>query len=74
MFDPNRTPYSTAESAVTIWLTRNLALPDADDIESATHGGFDQSPRANCAGMAIYGLLVDTRTTTFVRTRDVYAR
>ena len=71
LFDPNRKPYLTADSAVTIWLTRNLALPDADDIESATHGGFDLSPR-QLAGMAIYGLLVDLEQQHLFERRDIY--
>jgi hypothetical protein len=71
LFDPNRKPYLTADSAVTIWLTRNLALPDAADIESAMHGGFDLSPR-QLAGMAIYGLLVDLEQQHLFERRDTY--
>ncbi|GBE67786.1 ATP/GTP-binding protein [Mycobacterium sp. MFM001] len=58
LFDPHRKPYLTADSQVTIWLTRNLALPDADDIRAAVNGGLDLQPR-QLAAMAIYGLLVD---------------
>jgi hypothetical protein len=73
LFDPRREPYSTADSQVTIWLTRNLALPDADDIRAAMNGGLDLQPR-QLAGMAMYGLLVDLEQQQLFDRRDHYGQ
>ncbi|WP_234791070.1 ATP-binding protein [Mycolicibacterium wolinskyi] len=73
LFDPNRKPYLTGDSQVTIWLTRNLALPDADEIRSAMKGGagLDLTTR-QVAGMAMYGLIVDLEQHHLFQRRDVY--
>ncbi|GAB5901204.1 ATP-binding protein [Mycolicibacterium mageritense] len=60
LFDPTRQPYLAADSQVTIWLTENLALPNADEIRAATDGGAGLTLQTRqVAGMAMYGLLVD---------------
>jgi hypothetical protein len=73
LFDPTRQPYLTGDSQVTIWLTRNLALPDADEIRSAMKGGagLDLTTR-QVAGMAVYGLIVDLEQQQLFQRRDVY--
>ena len=49
--------YSPAQSLATIWLTNRLGLPDADDILNPTLATSCPGARA---GMAIYGLIIDT--------------
>jgi hypothetical protein len=71
LFEPDRAPYSTADSNVTIWLTRGLQLPDADDINNASNGVLDLQTR-QLAGMAIYGLLVDLEQQQLFERRDRY--
>lgn len=71
LFDPNRAPYATADSNVTIWLTRGLQLPDADDITNASNGVLDLQTR-QLAGMAIYGLLVDLEQQQLFEHRERY--
>ncbi|QZH69457.1 ATP-binding protein (plasmid) [Mycolicibacterium farcinogenes] len=73
LFDPTRQPYLTGDSQVTIWLTRNLALPNADEIQSAMKGGagLDLTTR-QVAGMAMYGLIVDLEQHQLFQRRDVY--
>jgi hypothetical protein len=42
----------------TIWLTNRLGLPDADDILNPHL--YDKLPKGARAGMAIYGLIIET--------------
>ncbi len=58
LFDDTLPPYSPTDAPATVWLTGNLALPDAADI--ANPHLYAQLARRQKAGMALYGLLIDT--------------
>ncbi|MCH9729762.1 MAG: ATP-binding protein [Actinomycetia bacterium] len=58
IFDETLPPYSPTQSLATIWLTHRLGLPDADDILNPHL--YDKLPKGARAGMAIYGLIIDT--------------
>jgi hypothetical protein len=58
LFDDTLPPYSPTDAPATVWLTRNLALPDAADI--ANPHLYSKLATRQRAGMALYGLLIDT--------------
>ncbi|HEY9264410.1 MAG TPA: ATP-binding protein, partial [Mycobacterium sp.] len=58
IFDETLEPYSPSQSLATVWLTHRLGLPDADDILNPHL--YDKLPKGARAGMAIYGLIIDT--------------
>lgn len=57
LFDDDLAPYKPEDAPATVYLTGNLALPDAEDI--ANEHLYRQLSGVQRAGMAIYGLLVD---------------
>ena len=58
IFDEMLPPYSPSRSLATIWLTNRLGLPDADDILNPHL--YNKLPKGARAGMAIYGLIIET--------------
>ena len=56
-FDPRLPPYRPYDAPATVYLTGNLALPDAEDI--ANEQLYLKLSGPQRAGMAIYGLLID---------------
>jgi hypothetical protein len=58
IFDETLPPYSPSGSLATIWLTNRLGLPDADDILNPHL--YNKLPKGARAGMAIYGLIIET--------------
>jgi hypothetical protein len=58
IFDETLPPYSPSQSLATVWLTNRLGLPDADDILNPHL--YNKLPKGARAGMAIYGLIVET--------------
>ena len=58
IFDETLPAYSPSQSLATIWLTNRLGLPSADDILNPHL--YDKLPKRARAGMAIYGLIIDT--------------
>ncbi|WP_301150343.1 ATP-binding protein [Mycobacterium simiae] len=56
-FDPQLPPYRPYDAPATVYLTGNLALPDAEDI--ANEQLYLKLSGPQRAGMAIYGLLID---------------
>jgi len=68
LFDDTLPPYKPDESAATVYLTGNLALPDAEDIVNSHL--YLQLSGIQRAGMAIYGLLVDLEQQYMFSRRD----
>lgn len=58
IFDENLPPYSPSQSRATVWLTHRLGLPDAVDILNPHL--YNKLSKGARAGMAIYGLIIDT--------------
>lgn len=58
IFDETLAPYSPSQSLATVWLTNRLGLPDAEDILNPHL--YNKLPKGARAGMAIYGLIIDT--------------
>lgn len=54
LFDDDLDPYRPEDAPATVYLTGNLALPDAEDLAQ-----YDQLTGPQRAGMAIYGLLIE---------------
>lgn len=57
LFNPDLPAYRPQDAPATVYLTGNLALPDAEDI--ANEQLYLKLTGSQRAGMAIYGLLVD---------------
>ncbi|WP_454561744.1 ATP-binding protein [Mycobacterium haemophilum] len=57
LFDDNLPAYQPEDASATVYLTGNLALPDAQDLDNARL--YDQLTGVQRAGMAIYGLLIE---------------
>ncbi|HME48089.1 ATP-binding protein [Mycobacterium sp.] len=58
LFDDTLPPYCPTDAPATVWLTRNLSLPDAAEV--ANPHLYSKLERRQKAGMALYGLLIDT--------------
>lgn len=71
LFDDTRPPYRPGDAPATIWLTRNLALPDAADVANP-HLYQELKPR-QIAGMAIYGLLIDLEQQHMFANREQFS-
>lgn len=71
LFDETLPVYTPSQSLVTVWRTNALGLPDADDILNS-HLYAKLAKRAR-AGMAIYGLVVDTEQRHMFARRDQYS-
>lgn len=71
LFDETRAPYSPADAPATIWLTRSLSLPDADDIADPQR--YKDLKPQQLASMALYGLLVDLEQQHMFERRDQYS-
>ncbi|VBA32393.1 hypothetical protein LAUMK4_05737 [Mycobacterium persicum] len=57
LFDDHLPPYRPQDSPATVYLTGNLALPDAEDLTNPDLYAKLSGPQR--AGMAIYGLLIE---------------
>lgn len=68
LFDDTLPIYQPDATAATVYLTGNLALPDADDITNEHL--YRQLSGVQRAGMAIYGLLVDIEQQYMFERRD----
>lgn len=70
LFDDTLPPYRPQDSPATVYLTGNLALPDADDLTNAELYNKLSGPQR--AGMAIYGLLIELEQRYMFDRLDVF--
>ncbi|MGH3556047.1 MAG: ATP-binding protein [Mycobacterium sp.] len=68
LFDDDLPAYKPEDASATVYLTGNLALPDAEDI--ANEHLYRQLSGVQRAGMAIYGLLVEIEQQYMFDRRD----
>jgi AAA domain-containing protein len=70
LFDDHLPAYRPQDCPATVYLTGNLALPDAEDL---TNGAlYDQLSGTQRAGMAIYGLLIELEQRFMFERLDVF--
>lgn len=70
LFDDTLPAYRPEDSPATVYLTGNLALPDAEDLTNAELYNKLSGPQR--AGMAIYGLLIELEQRYMFDRRDVF--
>lgn len=68
LFNDDLPAYKSEDAPATVYLTGNLALPDAEDI--ANEHRYSQVSSVQRAGMAIYGLLIDIEQQYMFERRD----
>lgn len=70
LFDDTLPPYQPQDCPATVYLTGNLALPDADDLTNPDLYAHLSGPQR--AGMAIYGLLIELEQRYMFARQDVF--
>ncbi|WP_244193474.1 ATP-binding protein [Mycobacterium nebraskense] len=70
LFDDALPPYHPQDSPATVYLTGNLALPDAEDLTNAEL--YNKLSGTQRAGMAIYGLLIELEQRYMFERLDVF--
>ncbi|MEN4466804.1 ATP-binding protein [Mycolicibacterium conceptionense] len=71
IFDESLPPYSPSQSRATVWLTNRLGLPEAQDILNPHL--YSKLSKGARAGMAVYGLIIETVQRHQFRRRDRFS-